>query len=180
MPAGAGAAALAGGTSSFARQTLATVWAGVVGGVLWSFVARIVFHAPGPHGGHGAIAVFFILVMMADAMRYVAGKLFGRTPLAPVMSPKKTVEGLVGGMVIVAAIGGVLVPRLLHRSVVEGVVVGVAVVGLFGDLVMSAFKRDAGKKDSSALLPGQNGALDRCDSIVMCAPLFSWWMQGAG
>lgn len=70
-------------------------------------------------------------------------------------------------------------PHLLHRGVLEGVVVGVAVVvvGLVGDLVMSAFKRDAGKKDSSALLPGQGGALDRCDSIVMCAPLFSWWLQ---
>lgn len=167
-----------GGTASFAKQTLAVVQAGVVGGVLWSYVARLVFHGPGPHAGQGAITVFFVLVMMADAMQYVAGKLFGRTPLAPKTSPKKTVEGLVGGMVIVSAIGAFLVPHLLHRSLLEGAVVGavVVVVGLVGDLVMSAYKRDAGRKDSSALLPGQGGALDRCDSIVMCAPLYWAWL----
>ncbi len=169
------------GHEGFARTVPAVVWAALLAGVLWSFVAQIVVddaHS-GPHGGRGAIAVFFILVMMADAMQYVAGKLFGKTPLAPRTSPKKTVEGLLGGLVIVALLGALLVPSLLGRSTIEGVVVGAAIVvcGLVGDLVMSAFKRDVGIKDSSALLPGQGGALDRCDSIVVCAPLFWWWLQ---
>lgn len=169
------------GHAGFARTVPAVVWAALLAGVLWSFVAQIVVDDThtGVHGGRGAITVFFILVMMADAMQYVAGKLFGRTPLAPQTSPKKTVEGLLGGLAIVALLGAVLVPHLLERSAIEGVVVGAAIVvcGLAGDLVMSAFKRDVGIKDSSALLPGQGGALDRCDSIVVCAPLFWWWLQ---
>lgn len=169
------------GHAGFARTVPAVVWAALLAGALWSFVAQIVVDDvhTGPHGGRAAITVFFLLVMMADAMQYVAGKLFGKTPLAPHTSPKKTVEGLLGGMAIVVVIGAGLVPWLLGRSVVEGACLGAAIVvcGLVGDLVMSAFKRDVGVKDSSALLPGQGGALDRCDSIVVCAPLFWWWLQ---
>ena len=131
-----------------------------------------------PHGGRGAVTLFCILVMMSDAMQYVAGKLVGKTQLAPQTSPKKTVEGLVGGGVVVVALGAALAEFLVGRSAVEGAIGGVVVVvaGLCGDLIMSAWKRDAGVKDSGALLPGQGGALDRCDSIVFCAPLFFWWM----
>lgn len=167
------------GVVGFARAVTGCLWAFLTAGLLFSFVARIVVDGQGPFGGPGAGYVFFVLVMMSDAMQYVAGKAFGRTKLAPQTSPKKTWEGFAGGALVTAVVGAAAVPVMLDRPPWVGALLGVAfcTTGLIGDLVMSAWKRDAGVKDSGALLAGQGGALDRCDSILFCAPLYWWWLQ---
>ncbi len=164
------------GTDDFLRRFGGVQWvlAACVG--LFSFGPRLCIDpaVAGPHGGPGAGYVFFVLVMMADAMAWVGGKLGGRTPLLPTISPKKTVEGLAFGAFICGGVGGVLFTTILQQPAWRGVVVGavVAVLGLCGDLIMSGWKRDAGQKDSGRVLPGQGGLIDRCDSILFVAPWF--------
>jgi len=136
---------------------------------LWLLPAGV-----GPAGGAGLAALLLICVMASDAAQYVAGKLAGRHALAPVLSPRKTWEGLAGG-VLVAAVVGALAASLatsLSRPIGAAVGVALALVGLLGDLLVSAIKRDVGVKDSGAVLPGQGGVLDRCDSLILAAPLY--------
>jgi phosphatidate cytidylyltransferase len=142
-----------------------------------SHVARI-FLLPasiGPAGGAGLAAMLLLCVMANDAAQYVAGKAFGRHKLAPVISPKKTWEGLAGGALVTALVAAG-VARLItpfHPAMAALLGVIFSVTGLLGDLLISAVKRDAGVKDTGAVLPGQGGILDRCDSLILTAPLFA-------
>jgi phosphatidate cytidylyltransferase len=114
-----------------------------------------------------------IVVQMSDVFQYVCGKLFGRTKLAPSVSPSKTVEGLVGGGAIAIAIG-----TLLHGMTpfspwqAAGMSLLIVVAGFFGGLVLSAIKRDLGVKDWGRTIEGHGGILDRMDSVCFAAPLF--------
>lgn len=118
------------------------------------------------------IAFILLLTFSGDAMQWVWGKLFGRRLLVPTISPKKTWEGLIGGMVSVAAIGALTGPLIGLSPALGGVLGAVAVgIGLLGDLVISAIKRDAGAKDTGRLLPGQGGLLDRLDGVLFTAPV---------
>ncbi len=109
-----------------------------------------------------------------DSGAYFVGSRFGRRPLAPRVSPKKTWEGTLGGTaatVLVAIAGsGFLWPRL-PWAVAAAVGILLAVAGLLGDLAESAIKRAAGVKDSGALIPGHGGVLDRLDSLMFAAPV---------
>jgi len=130
-------------------------------------------------GGQGLALLLFTAVMSNDAAQYVFGRLFGRTALAPALSPKKTWEGLAGGVLttaVVAALGG---PLVTPFNALQSARIGVAlsIVGLFGDLLMSAIKRDAGVKDTGAALPQHGGVLDRCDSLLFTAPLFFYGVR---
>jgi phosphatidate cytidylyltransferase len=129
----------------------------------------------GPAGPEGFGAVFLLLVMTSDAGQYLAGKLFGRRPIAPVISPKKTLEGLLGGLAITAGVGALAAPRVTPFGSAWGAAVGAGftLAGLLGDLLVSAIKRDAGVKDTGAVLPGQGGVLDRCDSMLLAGPLYA-------
>lgn len=129
----------------------------------------------------GPALVFFVIVTtwLADTGAYYTGVLAGRTPLAPRLSPKKTVEGLLGGMgmAIVAAIASSIwfVPGF---TFIDGLVLGIAItlIGLIGDLSESAFKRLSGVKDSSTLIPGHGGVLDRLDSLLLTVPCFYYYV----
>ncbi len=120
----------------------------------------------------------FLLVWGADTGAYFAGRAFGKHKLAPSVSPGKTVEGLLGGLAVTAVIA-VLVA--MQTKALESVSLGwfllvsmVAVLGsVFGDLAESMFKRHRGIKDSSQVLPGHGGVLDRIDSITAAVPLFA-------
>jgi phosphatidate cytidylyltransferase len=127
----------------------------------------------GPSGPQGLVALLCLAVMTNDASQYVAGKLAGRHPLAPILSPKKTWEGLAGGVVVTALVTAAAAPLLapFDRRVGALVGVGLSLLGLLGDLLVSAIKRDVGVKDSGTALPGQGGILDRCDSMLLSAPL---------
>jgi phosphatidate cytidylyltransferase len=138
----------------------------------------LVLPAPGPGVGiaEGASLVIALLLLTQgnDVAQYVWGKSFGRTPIIPKVSPNKTWEGFLGGLATTAVLAFFLLPWLSPFSgwsaLAMGLVVGVA--GFFGDVVESALKRDIGIKDSSALIPGHGGILDRVDSLIFTAPLF--------
>ena len=126
------------------------------------------------------LTAFFIMVMMADTGAYYVGRAIGRRKLAARISPGKTVEGLIGGLVFAAAAGPLCRLAFFNElplldSIVLGALIGV--VGPVGDLAESLLKRGSGVKDSSALLPGHGGVLDRVDSILFCAPLIYFYAR---
>jgi phosphatidate cytidylyltransferase len=122
-----------------------------------------------------ALLLFYLLlvVQMSDVMQYVFGKLFGRTKIAPVVSPSKTVEGFVGGGLAATAIGGAMwwiTPFTpLQSAAISAVIV---VMGFLGGLTLSAVKRSLGAKDWGVMIEGHGGMLDRTDSICFAAPVF--------
>ncbi len=134
----------------------------------------------------GELLILFVLLITwaADTGAYYVGKTWGRHPLAPVVSPKKTVEGLAGGLAL--AIAAVLVARpwITSHSVglIEALLLGtlLTMAGLAGDLVESAVKRAVGVKDSGGLLPGHGGMLDRIDSLLFTGPTFYYYMSFGG
>lgn len=125
--------------------------------------------------GREALFLLMLTVVVSDTAQYYTGRMFGRRPLAPEISPKKTIEGAIGGFVFGGVLLGVVgawwlpaVPALLRATL------GVTVValGIAGDLFESMLKRSAGVKDSSTLIPGHGGVLDRIDALLFAAPIY--------
>jgi phosphatidate cytidylyltransferase len=125
--------------------------------------------------GPGALMVLIGAIIISDSAQYFCGRAFGRRKLAPVISPKKTVEGAVGGVAIAAAatagLAWMWLPSL-PPVVAVGAGLAMALAGIVGDLFESALKRRAGVKDSGHLIPGHGGILDRIDSWLFAAPVF--------
>lgn len=124
--------------------------------------------------GPGLVLFLLLLTELNDVAQYCWGKLLGRHKISPAVSPNKTVEGFVGGVVTTVLLSMVLAPWLTPFSTIDALLAGalIAVAGFFGDLSLSALKRDLGIKDSGNLLPGHGGILDRVDSLTYTAPLF--------
>ena len=125
----------------------------------------------GPRG----LFLLMLTVIVSDTMQYYTGRLFGRTPLAPRVSPKKTIEGAIGGFVSGTALFAVLGAWWLAAMPLPlRVMVGLTLValGIAGDLFESMLKRSAKVKDSSALIPGHGGILDRIDALLFAAPVY--------
>lgn len=128
-----------------------------------------------PQGGQIGL-LFFILVFTVsnDFIQMFSGKMFGKHKIIPKVSPNKTWEGLIGGVIgstILSVIMGVmLTPFSINQLIFAGIVL--SIFGFFGDVTMSAIKRDLGVKDTSTLIPGHGGILDRLDSLLFTAPLF--------
>ena len=124
-------------------------------------------------GGRMAALLLIATVVVSDSSQYYAGRMFGRRPLAPTISPKKTIEGAIGGVVCAVAFLMIAGTRLFpEASLAPLALVGIAVVvlGICGDLFESRLKRIAGVKDSSALIPGHGGVLDRIDALLFATP----------
>jgi len=125
--------------------------------------------------GREALFLLMLTVAGSDTAQYYTGRAFGRRPLAPAISPKKTIEGAMGGFVFgalfLAFVGQWWLPSM---PVALRALLGVAVValGIAGDLFESMLKRSAGVKDSSALIPGHGGVLDRIDALLFAAPVY--------
>lgn len=122
-----------------------------------------------------------LIVWAADIGAYFCGKRFGRVKLAPSISPGKTWEGVIGGLLLVAVLA---VARTFWFEsdllVIVPFCLGVASISVVGDLTVSMFKRTAGVKDSGTLFPGHGGILDRVDSVAAAAPVFALGMGWAG
>lgn len=120
----------------------------------------------------GLIVPFFIMIWANDTGAYLVGRAIGKNKLAPKISPKKTIEGLVGGIIFCIATALITTYFLPNLSVPNAIGIAV-VVGIFsniGDLFESALKRIVGVKDSGKLFPGHGGFLDRFDSVIFAAP----------
>jgi phosphatidate cytidylyltransferase len=113
-------------------------------------------------------------IVVSDTAQYYTGRALGRHPLAPTISPKKTIEGAIGGVVFGTLFIVLLGARLYDLSPWTAVPFGLGVVllGIVGDLFESRLKRAAGVKDSSHLIPGHGGVLDRIDALLFAAPAF--------
>jgi phosphatidate cytidylyltransferase len=129
------------------------------------------------------IVLLYISVWVSDSMAYYVGKGLGKRKLYPEVSPNKTVAGAVGSVVGGAAgalfVRSVMMRQIsLYQAVLLGLAIGLACIA--GDLVESMFKRDAGVKDSSNMLPGHGGILDKLDSVTFAGPVFYWLCAGLG
>ena len=131
---------------------------------------------------HGREALIWLVgvIMLSDSAQYYAGTLMGRRKLAPIVSPKKTVEGAIGGLVIAPIAGeaiGITAFPDVSPIVLAALAVGLTLFGIAGDLFESLLKRSVGAKDSSQLIPGHGGILDRIDAYLFAAPLFYLFLR---
>jgi phosphatidate cytidylyltransferase len=158
---------------SSAIAVLATTYVGMLGGSL------IRLRNDFPQDGYKLVYFLLLVVWLGDSGAYYVGRQFGKHKLSPRISPKKTVEGMIGG-VSTSVIAAVVIhftffPRfpILH-AVIAGVILSIC--GVIGDLAESMWKRSAAVKDSGTLIPGHGGFLDRFDSILFTAPiLYCYW-----
>jgi phosphatidate cytidylyltransferase len=124
--------------------------------------------------------VLLATVVVSDSAQYYTGRLFGRRPLAPAISPKKTIEGAIGGVIFGTAfltiVGALVLPFSGYGPLI---VLGLLIVslGICGDLFESRLKRTAGMKDSSALIPGHGGVLDRVDALLFAVAPFYLYIR---
>ena len=126
-----------------------------------------------PDDGALRVTAFIALVVCSDTGGYVAGVLFGRHPMAPTVSPKKSWEGFAGSVLAAGTGGAVMFATMFDAPPLLGAVFGLAVVctATLGDLGESMVKRDIGIKDMGTLLPGHGGVMDRLDSLLPTAPV---------
>lgn len=126
-------------------------------------------------GGREAVLLLVLTIVVSDSAQFYTGRAFGRAPLAPSISPKKTREGAIGGVLFGTAamtLGGLRVFPAAHPALLIAFAATIVVLGIVGDLFESLLKRSAGLKDSSALIPGHGGILDRIDSWLFAAPVY--------
>jgi phosphatidate cytidylyltransferase len=144
--------------------------------------ALLTLQIPGYEGRNALLIAFLVVVVQSsDVMQYVWGKLAGRTPIAPSLSPSKTVEGLAGGALSAVLIGmglAWLTPFTVWQAGVISLII--VLMGFLGGLVMSAIKRDRKVKDWGRSIAGHGGIIDRLDSVIFSAPIFFhltryWW-----
>ncbi|HPV89964.1 MAG TPA: phosphatidate cytidylyltransferase [Ornithinibacter sp.] len=123
--------------------------------------------------GRQRIVVFILVTVFSDIGGYAVGVKFGKHPMAPSLSPKKSWEGFAGSVLSCALVGAISLPLLLDGPWWAGVLLGVvaAAAATLGDLIESSIKRDLGIKDMSTILPGHGGLMDRLDSLVVVAPV---------
>jgi phosphatidate cytidylyltransferase len=174
-----------GTTQRVALSVFAIAYLGLLGSFLVAL--RLV---NGNQWGMAALVSTILIAKMTDTGAYFTGRLLGRRPMAPRLSPKKTIEGAVGGIVAAVTASGlffiVLLPRWFvddpaplaaWRWIAHGLLIAVA--SMLGDLAESLLKRDLGSKDASQRLPGMGGVLDVLDSLLLVAPVaYASWIAG--
>ena len=167
--------ALLGDTAHFLDRSTKVQWALMISVFCISHIPAILtLDIEGFEDKKLLLMIFLILVVQSsDVLQYVWGKLFGKHKIAPKLSPSKTVEGFVGGVVIASVLGGLLY-WLTPFNPVQAVLMSllICLMGFLGGLVMSAMKRSMGVKDWGNMISGHGGMLDRMDSLCFAAPIF--------
>ena len=176
--------ALAADTKRFLERTAKVQWGLMICVYCISHVpALLTLNIPGYEGRHLLLIAFLVLVVQgSDVLQYIWGKLMGKRKVAPELSPSKTWEGLIGGVLSATALGAALywiTPFNPWQAAL--IAFTICVMGFFGGLVMSAIKRDRGVKDWGTMIEGHGGMLDRLDSVIFAAPIFFhviryWWV----
>lgn len=167
--------ALSGDTSRFLERISEQQWGIMLSVYCISHVpALITLEIPGYEGKKLLLIAFLIATVQgSDVLQYIFGKLFGKHRISPSVSPSKTWEGLVGGIVSASLLGAGLSWLTPFPPLQAGVLAALAcVMGFLGGLVASAIKRDRGVKDWGQMIEGHGGMLDRADSLVFAAPVF--------
>jgi len=176
------AMALRGDTQGFLRAVGTLSWGLMMTVFTLSHMAMLLVSGDAVNPVAGGLGLLFFLVVLTqfnDVAQYTWGKLLGRHQVTPSVSPKKTWEGLIGGVatttLVAALIGPYLTPMDLRWSALAGLIIGIS--GFLGDITMSAMKRDLGVKDTGGLIPGHGGILDRVDSLTYAAPVFTHFLR---
>jgi len=167
--------ALSGDTENFLVRIAVIQWGLMVCVYCVSYApALLMLDIPGYERENAKLLLYLLLVVeMSDVLQYVWGKLAGRHAIAPTVSPKKTVEGFVGGILSATLLGTALWPMTPFRPWQAAAMSAIAtLMGFAGGLTMSAIKRDRGVKDFGTIIAGHGGVLDRIDSICFAAPIF--------
>jgi phosphatidate cytidylyltransferase len=167
--------ALAGDCERFLERTAKTQWGLMICVYCLSHTPALLTLKIGGYEGQNAKLVVYLLAVaqLSDVFQYVWGKVLGRHKVAPTVSPSKTWEGLIGGVLTATGLGAGLwwaTPFNPWQSALFSLLITLA--GFFGGLVMSAIKRDRGVKDYGSLIEGHGGVMDRVDSLSFAAPLF--------
>lgn len=168
--------ALSSETTRFLERCTGVQWALMICVFCLSHVpALMTLDIPGFEGRNLLLIAFLVIIVQgSDVLQYVWGKLLGKTKIAPLLSPSKTVEGFVGGVASATALGAGLWWITPYGSPWNAGLIAlvIALMGFLGGLVMSAIKRDRGIKDWGHMIQGHGGILDRLDSVVFAAPIF--------
>jgi phosphatidate cytidylyltransferase len=167
--------AWAGQTEKFLERAAKIQWGLMICTYCLSHVPAIyMLDIPGYEGRNGSLLFFFLFVaQVSDVLQYVWGKLAGKRPIAPLVSPNKTLEGFLGGVISASLLGMALhgvTPFTAWQAGAMSLLI--TLLGFAGGLVMSAIKRDRGVKDYGTIIAGHGGVLDRLDSICFAAPVF--------
>ncbi len=167
---------LTGQTEGFIRSASTIHWGLMITVFAISHAAFLYTLPSHSSGGSGAGLLLFLvfLTQFNDVAQYTWGKLLGKHKVIPKISPNKTWEGLIGGVLSVALLAIVVAPYLTPFSILYAFAAGliISIAGFFGDVTISALKRDIGVKDTGSTIPGHGGILDRVDSLTFSAPLF--------
>lgn len=166
---------LRGDTGRFLSRVAEVQWALMVCVFCVSHVpALLSLQIPGFEGRNVLLIAFLVVVVQgSDVAQYIWGKLFGRTRIAPSLSPSKTWEGFIGGALSAIVIGASLSFLTPFSALLAGgMAFLIVLMGFFGGLVMSAIKRDRGVKDWGQMIAGHGGFIDRLDSVIFSAPIF--------
>ena len=166
--------AIAGDCERFLERTAKIQWALMICVYCVSYAPAVLSLRIRGFEQNAVLLFYFVLVVqLSDVLQYCWGKGFGRRPIAPTVSPNKTWEGFVGGIVSATAVGTALWwATPFNPWQAAGMSLAITLMGFAGGLVMSAIKRDRGVKDYGTLLEGHGGILDRIDSLCFAAPIF--------
>lgn len=168
--------ALSGNTERFLERAATVQWGVMACVYCVSHAPALLMLGPIPgYSGNGATLLFYLVLVaqLNDVMQYVWGKLVGKRPVAPTVSPNKTWGGFIGGTLTAVAVGTALYwATPFTPPAAAAMSLAITLLGFMGGLVMSAIKRDRGVKDYGTLIEGHGGVLDRIDSLLFAAPVF--------